>query len=237
MVMPEPRPVHAEPVPAGRRPAFPHPVRKSQLRDQLHPHRDHPDKQHNRRQRCGFFYKSPQHLPLPCPEHRENIVPFLFWRQGRRSAANLRSLTTGYRFCRAPGPDGLLRGQSLFQPERRIALAQAGPSAILNRGKRGRAPQSEDSMNTRLAVTGLLAVPATSTMAPAAVQAQGSSYPVRLRVYGPVGYDECNYTSIAQCKASASGRPADCYPNAFAAAPATPTGRHIDGQAPGERRT
>jgi hypothetical protein len=83
-------------------------------------------------------------------------------------------------------------------------------------------------MRTGLAVTGLLAVLATSTMGPAAVQAQGgNSYAVCLRVYGPVGYDECNYTSMAQCKASASGRPAGCYPNAYAAAaaPAIPPGR------------
>lgn len=80
-------------------------------------------------------------------------------------------------------------------------------------------------MSIRLTVAGLLSAVATSTIAPVTAHAQGSSYPVCLRVYGPVGYDECNYTSMAQCKASASGRPADCYPNAFAAAPATPKGR------------
>jgi hypothetical protein len=76
------------------------------------------------------------------------------------------------------------------------------------------------------AVAGLLALLATSTVLPAGGQAQGGSgYAVCLRVYGPVGYDECNYTSMAQCKASASGRPADCYPNSFAAEPAMPTRR------------
>jgi Protein of unknown function (DUF3551) len=81
-------------------------------------------------------------------------------------------------------------------------------------------------MRTGSAGTGLLAVLATFTVTPAGVQAQaGSGYAVCLRVYGPVGYNECNYTSMAQCKASASGRPADCYPNAFAAEPAMPTGR------------
>ena len=41
--------------------------------------------------------------------------------------------------------------------------------------------------------------------------------------YGPASYNECSYTSIAQCNATASGRAAECYPNAFAAAP--PAGR------------
>jgi Protein of unknown function (DUF3551) len=57
------------------------------------------------------------------------------------------------------------------------------------------------------------------------VPAQAYDYPVCLRVYGPATYNECNYTSIAQCKASASGRAAECYPNAFAAVPMGPVGR------------
>ncbi|NVN86340.1 MAG: DUF3551 domain-containing protein [Rhodopseudomonas sp.] len=46
-----------------------------------------------------------------------------------------------------------------------------------------------------------------------------SSAPVCLHVYGPVSYDECRYTSIAQCQVSASGRPASCIVNPFYAEP------------------
>jgi hypothetical protein len=70
---------------------------------------------------------------------------------------------------------------------------------------------------------GLLAISAISAAATIPAQAD---YPVCLRVYGPASYNECSYTSIAQCKATASGRAAECYPNAFAAYP---------GPAPGGR--
>jgi hypothetical protein len=68
-------------------------------------------------------------------------------------------------------------------------------------------------------ILGLLAIGAIAAAGTAPAQA-GYDYPVCLRVYGPATYNECSYTSIAQCKASASGRAAECYPNAFAAAPA-----------------
>jgi hypothetical protein len=72
-------------------------------------------------------------------------------------------------------------------------------------------------MRNASVMLGLLAIPA--IFAVATVPAQAGDYPVCLRVYGPASYNECNYTSIAQCKATASGRAAECYPNAFAAAP------------------
>jgi hypothetical protein len=52
---------------------------------------------------------------------------------------------------------------------------------------------------------------------PASAQTYGGGYPVCLHVYGPVVYYECNYTSIAQCNASASGRSAQCVVNPYAA--------------------
>jgi hypothetical protein len=73
-------------------------------------------------------------------------------------------------------------------------------------------------MRTASAMLGLLAISAISAVGPAPAQA-GYDYPVCLRVYGPASYNECSYTSIAQCKATASGRAAECYPNAFAAYP------------------
>jgi hypothetical protein len=54
----------------------------------------------------------------------------------------------------------------------------------------------------------------------AAQPAQAQTYagaPVCLHVYGPVTYYECNYTSLAQCNATASGRAAQCVPNPYLA--------------------
>ena len=58
------------------------PSAASELGKQLRPDRDHPDKQHNRRQRRGFFHKNLQHARLLMCEHKENIVLFLFFGQG-----------------------------------------------------------------------------------------------------------------------------------------------------------
>ena len=57
------------------------PAAASELGKQLRPDRDHPDKQHNRRQRRGFFHKHLQHVCLLMCEHTENIVPLLFFGQ------------------------------------------------------------------------------------------------------------------------------------------------------------
>jgi Tfp pilus assembly protein PilV len=71
----------------------------------------------------------------------------------------------------------------------------------------------------------LLALPAISALAAIPAQA-GYDYPVCLRVYGPATYNECAYTTLAQCQATASGRAAECYPNASYAAIAPPGRRH-----------
>jgi hypothetical protein len=80
-------------------------------------------------------------------------------------------------------------------------------------------------MRNASAMLGLLALSAIS--AGAAIPAQaGYDYPVCLRVYGPATYNECAYTTLAQCQATASGRAAECYPNAFYAhAAIAPPGR------------
>jgi hypothetical protein len=52
---------------------------------------------------------------------------------------------------------------------------------------------------------------------PAAAQTYAPGYPVCLQVYGPVAYYDCRYTSLPQCNASASGRPAQCILNPYAA--------------------
>ncbi len=79
-------------------------------------------------------------------------------------------------------------------------------------------------MRSASAMLGLLAISAISAAGTAPVRA--GDYPVCLRVYGAPTYNECAYTTMAQCKASASGRAAECYPNAFAGYPApVPGGR------------
>jgi hypothetical protein len=74
-------------------------------------------------------------------------------------------------------------------------------------------------MRNALAILGLLAIPAITTAGPAPAQA-GYDYPVCLRVYGDPTYDECRYTTIAQCAATASGRAAQCFVNPFLASAA-----------------
>jgi hypothetical protein len=80
-------------------------------------------------------------------------------------------------------------------------------------------------MRNPSAMLGLFALSAISAVAAIPAQA-GTDYPVCLRVYGPATYNECAYTTLAQCQATASGRAAECYPNAFYAnAAIAPPGR------------
>jgi Protein of unknown function (DUF3551) len=56
-----------------------------------------------------------------------------------------------------------------------------------------------------------------SLVAPAHAQTFAPPYPVCLHVYGRITYYECAYTSLPQCNASASGRPAQCVVNPYLA--------------------
>jgi hypothetical protein len=79
------------------------------------------------------------------------------------------------------------------------------------------------------AILGLLAISAISAVGTAPAQA-GVDYPVCLRVYGDPTYDECRYTTMAQCAATASGRAAQCFVNPFfASAAVVPQGRRRAG--------
>ncbi|WP_322517249.1 DUF3551 domain-containing protein [Rhodopseudomonas palustris] len=51
--------------------------------------------------------------------------------------------------------------------------------------------------------------------------AEARDYPVCLRIYQNYRdwYDECSYTSIPQCRMSASGRAAECIENPWYTAP------------------
>jgi hypothetical protein len=66
-----------------------------------------------------------------------------------------------------------------------------------------------------------------ATAAPARSQTYDPAYPVCLHVYGRIVYYECRYVSIPQCKASASGRGAQCEVNPyFAGEPPARRRRH-----------
>ena len=56
---------------------------------------------------------------------------------------------------------------------------------------------------------------ATLAAAPASAQTYDPSYPVCLRVYGEITYNDCRYTSLPQCAVSASGRAAQCLVNPY----------------------
>ena len=52
--------------------------------------------------------------------------------------------------------------------------------------------------------------------ASARAQTYDPNYPVCLQTYGiDGGYIDCSFTSLAQCTASASGRPAQCLNNPY----------------------
>jgi hypothetical protein len=71
----------------------------------------------------------------------------------------------------------------------------------------------------------ILVIGTIATAAPARAQAWDPNYPVCLRVYGPINYNECRYSSLAECAATASGRAAQCVVNPFFARVEAPGGR------------
>ena len=46
-------------------------------------------------------------------------------------------------------------------------------------------------------------------------QTYDPSYPVCMQIYGPVGYFDCRYGSLAQCRYLAVGRSASCVVNPY----------------------
>jgi hypothetical protein len=66
-------------------------------------------------------------------------------------------------------------------------------------------------------IPGLMILAAGAVLAASPVRAQtyDPAFPVCLHVYGPATYYECAYTSLPQCKASASGRSAQCVINPY----------------------
>lgn len=50
---------------------------------------------------------------------------------------------------------------------------------------------------------------------PARAQTYDPAYPVCMQIYGPVGYVDCRYASLAQCRPLAAGRSALCIENPY----------------------
>ena len=81
----------------------------------------------------------------------------------------------------------------------------------------GRAPRRPaiscaEMRRARLALvaTGLLLAGA-----PAHAQTYDPSYPVCMQIYGQIGYFDCRYASLAQCRYLAVGRSAACVVNPY----------------------
>jgi uncharacterized protein DUF3551 len=72
----------------------------------------------------------------------------------------------------------------------------------------------------RIPALAILTIGTALTSAPASAQTYDPAYPVCIQTYGRNGNSiECGYTSLAQCKASASGRAAQCIVNPYFARP------------------
>jgi hypothetical protein len=67
----------------------------------------------------------------------------------------------------------------------------------------------------RIPALAILAITAVSVASPVRAQTYDPSFPVCLHVYGPINYYECNFTTLAQCAGSASGRAAQCDINPY----------------------
>lgn len=50
---------------------------------------------------------------------------------------------------------------------------------------------------------------------PVRAQTYDPSYPVCMQIYGPVGYFDCRYASLEQCRYLAVGRSASCLVNPY----------------------
>ena len=68
----------------------------------------------------------------------------------------------------------------------------------------------------RILVCTVLTIAAVLVAAPLRAQTYDPNYPVCIQTYAIGGGSiDCSFTSLAQCAASASGRPAQCYNNPY----------------------
>lgn len=77
----------------------------------------------------------------------------------------------------------------------------------------------------RMAALAILMLATVSAAAPARAQTYNPDYPVCLEVYGPFPYIECAYTSLQQCRLSASHQAAMCIKNPYPAGSYAPAKR------------
>ncbi|MBR0775817.1 DUF3551 domain-containing protein [Bradyrhizobium diazoefficiens] len=61
----------------------------------------------------------------------------------------------------------------------------------------------------------LVSVGALLAFTPASAQTHDPGYPVYMQIYGQVGYFDCRYASLEQCRFLAVGRSASCVPNPY----------------------
>jgi hypothetical protein len=79
----------------------------------------------------------------------------------------------------------------------------------------------------RILILTLTAIEVFSAAGPARAQTYDPNYPVCMQVFFPASFYDCSFTSLPQCAATASGRPALCRVNPyFANALEVPTGPH-----------
>jgi hypothetical protein len=80
----------------------------------------------------------------------------------------------------------------------------------------------------RIPALAVLIIAAILTVTPALAQTYDPKYPVCLQTYGIDGDNiECGYTSLAQCKATASGLAAQCISNPYFAGAQAPAGPRL----------
>ena len=78
----------------------------------------------------------------------------------------------------------------------------------------------------RIQVLAIFAIGA-APIVPAAAQTYDPAYPVCLQAYGLAGNNiDCSYTSLPQCRATASGLSAQCVINPYFARAHVPAGYH-----------
>ena len=78
----------------------------------------------------------------------------------------------------------------------------------------------------RVLAWSILVIAAVSAAAPAQAQTYNPDYPVCMRAYVPFTYNDCSFTSLPQCQASASGRAAQCIVNPYFNGYREPPPRH-----------
>jgi hypothetical protein len=77
----------------------------------------------------------------------------------------------------------------------------------------------------RVAASAILALAIVAAAAPARTQTYNPDYPVCMEIYGGFPTIECAYTSMEQCRWSASGQPAMCIMNPYPAGSYAPAKR------------